>query len=60
MEKISVAEAAKKLNVTTQFLRISLQQNKFPFGVAVDMSGKGRYRYHIFPERLDAYMKANL
>ena len=43
-----------------QKLRIQLQRNMYPFGNAVDMSGKGRFTYTIFRTRLEAYIKATL
>lgn len=57
---ISVEEAAKILGVTAQNVRIGLQRDKYPFGTAIDMSGKGRYRYNIFTERLKAYKEGRL
>lgn len=33
-----VSDAAKKLGMNTQTLRLALQQDKFPFGVAVKTS----------------------
>lgn len=57
---MKVEDAAKILGVAAQHLRIGLQRDKYPFGTAVDQSGKGRYRYHIFPERLKAYIEGRL
>lgn len=49
-------EAAKRLGMSTQTLRLALQQNLFPFGVAVKTS-KNRYTYAIFETRLEKYLE---
>ena len=51
-----VSEAAKKLGMNTQTLRLALQQGLFPFGVAVKTS-ENRYTYKIFENRLEKYLK---
>ena len=51
-----VSEAAKKLGMNTQTLRLALQQGLFPFGVAVKTS-ENRYTYKIFDNRLEKYLK---
>jgi hypothetical protein len=53
---MTVEEAAKLLNMSTQTLRLALRQDKFPFGVAVLTSPK-RYTYVIFEDRLEKYLK---
>ncbi len=50
-----VSEAAKKLGMNTQTLRLALQQ-LFPFGVAVKTS-ENRYTYKIFTKRLERYLE---
>ena len=50
-----VEEAAQKLGMNTQTLRLALQQKLFPFGVAVKTSEK-RYTYYISPTRLEKYI----
>ena len=50
-----VSEAAKKLGMSTQTLRLALQQGLFPFGRAVRTSEK-RYTYYINPMRLEKYL----
>lgn len=50
-----VDEAAKKLNMNTQTLRLALQQGLFPFGCAVRTS-KNRYTYYVNPTRLEKYL----
>ena len=51
-----VSEAAKKLDMNPQTLRLALQQGLFPFGVAVKTS-KNRYTYKIFTNRLEKYLE---
>lgn len=51
-----VEEAAKKLGMNPQTLRLALQQGLFPFGVAVKTS-ENRYTYKIFTKRLERYLE---
>jgi hypothetical protein len=51
-----VSEAAKRLGINTQTLRLALQQNLFPFGVAVKTS-KNRYTYYINDKQLETYLE---
>lgn len=51
-----VSEAAKKLDMNPQTLRLALQQGLFPFGVAVKTS-ENRYTYKIFATRLEKYLE---
>lgn len=51
--KISIPKAAAIMGVTPQFLRLGLQQGKFPFGVAVKMR---RWAYFIKPDEFRKYM----
>lgn len=57
---VSIYEAAEKLGVSEQFLRCGLRAGKFPFGEAIDMSGKGRYTYYINRARFDGWRRANV
>lgn len=54
-----VSEAAKKLGMSTQTLRLALRQNLFPFGVAVLTSEK-RFTYYVNAVALDKYIKGEL
>lgn len=54
-----VSEAAKKLGMNTQTLRLALRQGKFPFGEAVKTS-ENRYVYYINETRLEKYLKGEL
>ena len=51
-----VSEAAEKLGMNTQTLRLALQQRLFPFGVAVKTS-ENRYTYYINKTRLERYLE---
>lgn len=51
-----VSEAAKKLGMSTQTLRLGLQQSLFPFGVAIRTS-PNRWTYHINKSALERYLK---
>lgn len=51
-----VSEAAKRLNMNPQTLRLGLQQRLFPFGEAIKTS-KNRYTYHINEKALEMYLK---
>jgi len=53
--KISVDEAARRMGVTPQFLRLGLRAGKFPFGTAVQMPG-GRWSYYINATRFEHYL----
>lgn len=50
-----VEEAAKKLGMNPQTLRMALQQNKFDFGVAVKTS-ENRWTYYINKRKLETYL----
>ena len=54
-----VSEAAKKLKMNTQTLRLALQQGLLPIGIATKTS-ENRYTYTIFEDRLDKYIKGEL
>lgn len=54
MKKVSVLLASKVLDVSPQFIRIGLQREKLPFGIAVLMNK--RWVYHISPNLLSEYV----
>ena len=54
MKRVTVAEAAKRLGVSQQFIRIGLQRKILPFGVGVKMSD--RWTYHISEKLLNEYI----
>ena len=51
-----VSEAAKKLGMNTQTLRLALQQERFDFGTAIKTSEK-RWTYFICDKRLEKYLE---
>jgi len=53
--RISVDEAARRMGVTPQFLRLGLRAGKFTFGTAVQMPG-GRWSYYINATRFERYL----
>lgn len=53
MSSLSVREAAERLDMPPQLLRVALQQGKLPFGVAVK---RGRWSYYINRRRLEEWM----
>lgn len=54
MSKLTVPEAAAIMGVTPQFLRLALQQGRFPFGTAVKMR---RWAYYINAQRFYEYTR---
>lgn len=58
LELITIKEAAEKLNITENGLRLGLQQQLFPFGVAVKQSKE--YSYYVFKKRLEKYLDGEL
>lgn len=53
--KVTVKRAAEILGKSQQFVRIGLQRNILPFGIAMQMPGKITYTYHISPKKLCDY-----
>lgn len=54
-----VSKAADQLGMSTQTLRLALQQRLFPFGVAVKTS-ENRYTYYVNPVILERYLKGEI
>jgi transcriptional regulator with XRE-family HTH domain len=54
-KNISVAEAAKRMGKSMQFVRVSLQKGIAPFGFAVQISSN-RWSYHISPKKFEEYL----
>jgi transcriptional regulator with XRE-family HTH domain len=57
ISNVSVEQAAKLLGKSKQFVRVSLQLGKAPFGFAIKLTG-GKYSYHISPKKFNEYMGA--
>lgn len=51
--KISVAQAAKLMGVSPQFIRIGLQRDLLPIGKAVKF--KKNWSYYISPTQFEAF-----
>lgn len=51
---MTVAECAKLLGKSTQFVRIGLQRGILPFGYAIKMSSV--YTYHISEAKVKEYL----
>ena len=56
VKKISVAECARMIGKSEQFVRVALQTGVAPFGFAV--KNKTKYDYHISPKKLSEYVNA--
>lgn len=54
LHNVSVAQAAKLLDKSEQFIRVALQTGTAPFGFAT--KNKTRYSYHISPKKLAEYV----
>lgn len=54
LHNISVAEAAKRLDKSEQFIRVALQTGTAPFGFAA--KNKTRWSYHISPKLFEEYL----
>lgn len=55
--RVSIKEAAERMEVCEQFVRIGLQRERLPFGVAIKMST--RWTYHISPAKFEEYLLGN-
>lgn len=57
VETLTIAEVASCLNKSEQFIRVGLQRERFPFGVAVPpQDGCKRWNYVIFKKRFLDYV----
>lgn len=57
MGKIKIAQAAKIMGVSQQFIRVAIQQGVLPFGYAVKIGGN-RYTYYINPSQFEEFINA--
>lgn len=53
-QRITVAEAARVMGKSLQFIRIGLQRGLLPFGVALETK-KGRFSYYISPSKFSEF-----
>lgn len=58
-ENLTIAEAAKLMGVSQQFVRVGLQKGIFPFGYAVQIS-KNRYTYFISRQKFSEHTGINV
>lgn len=56
--RISIAEAARRMDCTPMFLRVAIQRGVFDFGECVKLSG-GRYTYYVNRAKLEKYLSGN-
>lgn len=54
LKNVPVAECARRLGKSEQFVRVALQTGTAPFGFAV--KNKSTFSYHISPKKLDEYI----
>ena len=50
--RMTIAECARLMNVSEQFVRVGLQKEVLPFGYAVKISG-GRWTYYISRQKFE-------
>lgn len=50
--RMTIAECARLMNVSEQFVRVGLQKEVLPFGYAVRISG-GRWTYYISRQKFE-------
>ena len=55
MDKVTVADVAKRLRKDPQVVRIYIQHGLYPFAVACKLPGSTQYDYTIFPEKFAEY-----
>lgn len=51
---MTITEAAKKMNISPQALRVALQQGRFDFGVAIRQK---RWSYYINERLFNEYLE---
>lgn len=52
---VSIIEVAKIMKKDQQFIRIGLQEQWLPIGVAYKMDGSNEYSYYVSPKKLYEY-----
>lgn len=53
---MSIKQVARLMNKSEQFVRIGIQRNLLPFGIAIKIDGKAKYSYHVSPNKVYEYM----
>lgn len=54
--KITVKEAARLMRTSEIFIRIGLQRNILPFGIAMKMPNSTKYTYYISKKQFYKYI----
>lgn len=52
--RLSIKDASEILDISQQFIRVGLQQQRLPFGTAVQLSSE--WTYHISQKLLEEYI----
>lgn len=55
-KNMTIKEVAKLLGKSEMFVRIGIQRQILPFGVAIKLPDKERYSYHIPPNAVYKYL----
>lgn len=53
--KITTNDVARALGISTQAVRIFLQQGRFPFGAAAKAEGSSQWMYVIYPKKFHEF-----
>ena len=56
-ERVSVAEAARRMGKSTLFVREGIKRGVLPIGTAMQMPGSTKWSFYISPGLLEAYLK---
>lgn len=55
-KSLTIKEVAKLLGKSEMFVRIGIQRNLLPFGIAIKLPDRERYSYHIPPHAVYEYL----
>ena len=58
MKRITVNEAAKKLNMTRLTVQVLLKNERLPIGYAIKNPGSSKFHFVIYEELVDKYIKS--
>ena len=57
MERVSVAEAARRMGKSQLFVREGMKRGLLPIGTAMQMPGSTKWSFHISPGLLEEYLR---
>ncbi len=60
IKNMKIADAAREMGKSLQFVRVSLQNKIFPFGVAEKLPGSSKFTYYINPIKFYEYINKPL